>query len=112
MGFTLGCIRLSFDDFCGCTPEEFESICEAYNDQREADYKDEWERMRLLAACVIQPHVKKKITAQNLLPLPWDNPRLPRKEGQKASRPLSGEESKARFEKLIRRINGGGSADK
>lgn len=112
MGFALGCIRLSFDDFCGCTPEEFESICKAYHDQREADYKDEWERMRLLATYAIQPHIKKKITAQNLLPLPWDKPKPQRKKGQKALKPLSAEESKARFEKLVKRINGGSSEDK
>lgn len=108
MGFALGCIHLSFDDFCGCTPEEFESICEAYHEQREADYKDNWERMRLLATYTIQPHVKKKITANKLLPFPWDKPAFLRKRGQKATKPVTAEESKARFEKLVERINGGG----
>jgi hypothetical protein len=32
----------------------------------------EWERMRLLAAITIQPHCKKKMTPERLLPLPWD----------------------------------------
>lgn len=68
--------------------------------------------MRLLATYAIQPHVKKKITARNLLPLPWDKPKPQRKRGQKAPKPLSAEESKARFEKLIERINGGSSEDK
>ena len=34
LGFAMGCLRLSFDDFCRCTPKEFESICKAYHDQR------------------------------------------------------------------------------
>ena len=53
LGYALGCVRLSYDDFCRCTPSEFNCICKAYNEQREADYKDGWERMRLLATIVI-----------------------------------------------------------
>lgn len=108
LGYALGCIRLSFDDFCGCTPEEFESICKAYHDQREADYKDEWERMRLLATYAIQPHVKNKITAQKLLPFPWDK----QSRHKENAHVLSAEESKARFEKLLKRTNDGSSVDK
>ena len=74
--------------------------------------KDGWERMRLLAAYTIQPHVKRKITAKKLLPLPWDKLEPQHKKGQEAPRPLSAEESKARFEKLIERISGGSSEDK
>nr|DAQ03552.1 MAG TPA: hypothetical protein [Caudoviricetes sp.] len=100
MGFALGCVHLSFDDFCGCTPEEFESICEAYHDQREADYKDEWERMRMLAAIVIQPHVKQRVTPGKLLPFPWENP-----AGQHKKAPeLTAAESLKRFEELAKKV--------
>lgn len=75
MGFALGCIRLSYDDFCRLTPDEFNSVFKAYLDQEQSQHKDNWERMRMLACITIQPHVKNKLTPQKLLPLSWDNRR-------------------------------------
>ena len=100
LGFALGCVRLSYDDFCRCTPEEFNGICKAYHNQRETDYKNEWERMRMLATITIQPHTKSKITAQKLLPFPWEKHILPQK---KDYQPVSAEEDLRRFEVLIKR---------
>ena len=97
----MGCIHLSFDDFCRCTPSEFESICEAYHDQREADYKDGWERARAIIVATLRPHLKGRPTARKVYPLPWDKPKAPQK---KAPKPLTAEESKARFEKLVARV--------
>ena len=99
LGFALGCVRLSYDDFCRCTPEEFNGICKAYHNQRETDYKNEWERMRMLATITIQPHTKSKITAQKLLPFPWEEIN---KKSDKIEEKLSKEESKIRFEKLLK----------
>ena len=96
LGHALGCIGLSFDDFCGLTIGEFEAVCKAWHDQQERVVQDEWERMRLLAAITIQPHVKKKITARQLLPFPWE------KGTKKAEAPkVSAEEAKRRFERLV-----------
>lgn len=100
LGYALGCVRLSYDDFCRCTPSEFNCICKAYNEQREADYKDGWERMRLLATIVIQPHLRKKVTANNLLKFPWDRERV---SHVIESKPISAEESKRRFEELVKK---------
>ena len=77
MGIALGCIRLSYDDFCKMDFEEFAAVYKAYAEQRDIDFKDEWQRMRLLAAIVIQPHLAKnrKITPEKLLPFPWDKKR-------------------------------------
>ena len=89
-------MRLSYDDFCRCTPEEFGSICKEYQDQREVDYKDRWERMRMLATITIQPHLKKKVVPQRLLPFPWE------KSKKKAEAPkVSAEEARKRFERLV-----------
>lgn len=86
------------DDFCRCTPEEFEAICKAYHDQREADYKTEWDRIRWHASVTLQPHVKGKMSPKKLLPFPWE------KQGKRKNRiEVSAEESKARFEKLAKR---------
>lgn len=98
LGYALGCIRLTYDDFCRLLPEEFEEICKAYSAQSEAEDKGEWERMRLLAAITVQPHVKGKVNPQKLLPLPWEKMQTPKREV------VSKEDSKARFEALVKRL--------
>ena len=57
------------------TPAEFECVYKEYQETREAAYKDDWARMRMLAAIVIQPHLKRKITPEKLLPFPWEKRR-------------------------------------
>lgn len=52
--------------------DEFEAVWRAHVDERERIERGEWERMRMLAAIVVQPHCKRKITARQLLPFPWD----------------------------------------
>lgn len=98
LGYALGCIRLSYDDFCRLLPEEFEEICRAYYAQRDAELKGEWERMRLLATISIQPHVKGRLTPEKLLPFPWE-----KSQAVNAEKALSREEAKARFDALLKR---------
>ena len=64
---------MSHDDFCKCTFGEFESICRAWSEMNESRTRDAWERARTVAAICIQPHVKRRLTPRQLLPLPWDN---------------------------------------
>ncbi len=71
----MGCLGLSLSDFSALTPAEFRAAADSWARQREADAEDAWERMRLLATVTIQPHIKKRLTPQQLLPLPWDKPR-------------------------------------
>lgn len=53
-------------------------------------YRSCWERMRMLASIVIQPHVKKKITPKRLLPFPWDfSPSSDKKEDMARFKGLS-----------------------
>lgn len=98
LGIALGCIKLSYDDFCRLTREEFHEIYRAYNEQREADYRDDWQRMRMLATISVQPHTKKKITPQQLLPFTWE------KQQKKKQPILTKEEDKKRLENLLKRI--------
>lgn len=102
LGVALGAIGLSYDDFCRLTPEEFEEVYKAFRERSDAEYKDEWVRMRMLATIVIQPHLKRKMTPEKLLPLPWDN------VGKKARRDdaprTTPEEDLKRFEKLLKRV--------
>ncbi len=66
-------------------------------DKEESKKRGDWKRIRLLATIVIQPHVKKKLTPQNLLPFTWD-------KKKEADRPLlSKEESRKRFLELMER---------
>ena len=58
--------------------------------------------MRLLAAIVIQPYVKKKLTPEKLLPLPWDRKR--RKAAQSGEPQLTKEQKHERFKDLLHRL--------
>lgn len=52
--------------------EEFTLANRAWQDLEEQRLRGEWERIRMAAAILIQPHIKRKITPEKLLPLPWD----------------------------------------
>lgn len=70
MGLAVGCIGMSLSDFCACDFDEFAGICRAWHEMGEARSRDSWERMRTLASIAIQPHVRKRLTPRQLLPLP------------------------------------------
>lgn len=89
---------MSHDDFCKSTVEEFESICKAWREMTEGNNRDAWERARIMTAIIIQPHLKKKITPRQLLPLPWDNVKIPKNAGPK----LNAEEQQRRFENVAK----------
>lgn len=84
------------------TPDELEAVFRAYRESREEQQREEWERMRI-AAIGIQPHVRRKITPQTLLPLPWDNKKAADKEP--TADIMSPEERRLRFEKIKSRFN-------
>lgn len=57
--------------------------------------RDSWERMRMLATIIIQPHIKGKMTPGKLLPFPW--------EKHKTEAPqVSAAEARKRFERLTK----------
>ena len=94
LGFALGCVGLSLADFCALTPAEFRAVCCSWTERCDADTQGAWERMRLLAAITIQPHVKRRLTPGQLLPLPWDRKRP-------AAPPVSREQDMERLRKLM-----------
>ena len=100
LGIALGCIRLSYDDFCKMDFQEFAAVYKAYAEQRDFDYKNNWERMRLLASITIQPHLDKRhrVTPEKLLPFPWDKP----SHGKKPT--ISAEEQRERMRKLVEKV--------
>ncbi len=81
--------------------EEYAEVYRVYAEQYDAEYKDKWQRMRLLASIVIQPHLAKgrKVTPEKLLPFPWD------KKTTAADKPaLTADEQRKRMEELVKRI--------
>lgn len=67
----------------------------------EGQNREAWERARTVAAIIIQPHVKKRITPKQLLLLPWDKKtKTDRGEAPK----LTAEERKKRFEEIAHRL--------
>lgn len=83
--------------------QEFESICKAYHDQREAEYKERWEQTRAVVVASLRPHLKGHPPVRKIFPLPWDN-EMVKEVRSKAMLSLTAEESKARFEKLLKKI--------
>ena len=63
---------LSVDDFLGMDTDEFDATSKAFGEHEDMLERERWERMRLLGLMTVQPWSKKKLTAEKLLPLPWD----------------------------------------
>lgn len=91
-------MKMCLDDFKELTPDEFGHIFNSYKEAEEAGYKSDWERMRLLATITAQPHSKKRLTPEALIPLPWDKGKT-----QKAGEFVTAEESRRRFLQLVER---------
>lgn len=98
MGYALGVVGMRLADFCQLSPDEFSAVCGAFSSRQEARREEEWEMMRLHASISVQPHVTKRLTPQQLLPLPWDRraAEVPKAES------LSYEERLRRAEKRMR----------
>lgn len=102
LGIALGCIGLSYDDFCRLEYKEFAAVWKAYAEQRDTDFKDRWQRTRILAAIVIQPHLgkRRKVTPEKLLPFPWDKESKKKGDAPK----LTKEEQRRRMEELVKKL--------
>lgn len=97
---------MSLGDFCQLGLDEFRAVCESWHAQRDAESRDAWSRMRMLATIAIQPHVKGTIKPERLLPFPWEQQKTVAAVPQRTQNHLSKAESKKRFEMLAKR--GGG----
>lgn len=83
--------------------QEFTAVYKAYAEQRDFDYKDNWERMRQLASITIQPHLAKgkKITPEKLLPFPWDKKKA---AAAKKAKEYTPEQQRRRMEELVKKL--------
>ncbi|MDO5395654.1 MAG: hypothetical protein Q4F07_06790 [Bacteroidales bacterium] len=101
LGIGVGCIGLSLDDFCNCDYDEFESICRSWSEMTEGQTREAWERARMIATICIQPHLRKRISPQKLLPFPWDKKKA---EIKRQNSELTPEQRRRRFEELVHRL--------
>ena len=73
----MGCIGMSMDDFCRCTPSEFYAAYEAWNEMQTSRERGRWERIRMQCLCSMQPYSKSKLTPQDIMRFPWEDKHLP-----------------------------------
>lgn len=98
MGIALGYVGMSRDDFERCTPFEFYKVWDQWVILHKEQERSEWERIRIMAMFFIQPYIKEKLTAHDILPLPWDE-----ESDQSAREKISNEEFNRRFEEAKKR---------
>lgn len=99
LGIALGCVGMSMDDFCRCTPSEFHEVYVCWHDHSERLDREMWERSRMECLCMLQPHSKQGLSAQDVMVFPWDDVKK-RNNGVE----LSHDELMARYREAKRRV--------
>lgn len=82
LGYAVGVIGISLDDFGRLTYGEFQEIAKADRERREQEHRDNWERMRMHAVMTMQPHCKRRLTCKGVLPFPWEKEERRKPEGE------------------------------
>ena len=96
-GIAMGCMGMSFTDFCSFTPFEFNAVYKAWNDEQERMLRQDWEQTRIVCQMVLSPYCKRRLKAKDVFPLPWDNVRTEEPEE------ISKEERAARYKAAKKR---------
>ncbi len=92
VSFAVGEAGLSLSDVYALDMDELGFIVESYRKREEAIYRDNWERVRFLALCLLTPYQKKgkRLKGTDLIRFPWDSPsggaRLSESELERISR--------------------------
>ena len=69
---TVTFIGMSLSDTYLLTVDELLVIYEQWKDLHEREERAQWERLRMLAQCVLMPHSKKPLKATDVFKFPWD----------------------------------------
>lgn len=96
MGIAMGCLGMSLRDFERCTPFEFQSIFDAWSRRLDGAEHTEWDRIRYMCMCILQPYSKKKLRPTDVVVFPWERKSEPVEV-------LSKEEQEARYEAALKR---------
>ena len=92
----LGCAGMSADDFCRCTPSEFDEVMKAWHAREERRERMGWEQVRTVCLFALQPYSKKPLEAKEILRFAWD-------EDEAKPEALSREEIMARYAAALSR---------
>ena len=95
----MGCVGMSYDDFCRCTPSEFSAVTDMWNKREESLKRRSWEQTRDLIMAIYLPFSSKPIKATDILQFEWDKKNTPSKPAEKSTRERF-EQVKARLKKL------------
>ena len=82
---------MSADDFCRCTPSEFDEVMKAWHAREERRERMGWEQVRTVCLFALQPYSKKPLEAKDIMRFAWDE------EDTKRAEPMSREEIMARY---------------
>ena len=91
----VGCIGMTVDDFCRCTPLEFKAVYDGWMESEQRRERAAWERTRMQCTTMLQPYSRRKLDPQDVLHFAWDN------QGEEPEK-LSVKEIRERFEKVKR----------
>jgi hypothetical protein len=71
-------LGLKYDYFYSLTPRVFDNISKGKIQEKERDFKENWERVRAVIVASLTPHIQKGSSrkAQKVYPLPWDNEKI------------------------------------
>lgn len=72
MGYAVGHLGMSYNDFCLYTLSELEEIFKAYSEKRERESQERWGMVRMHAVLTMQPHCKNRLSPEKILPFPWE----------------------------------------
>jgi len=69
----VGCIGMTVDDFCQCTPSEFRAVYEGYVESEQRRERSAWERARMQCVTILQPYSKHPLDPRDVFRFKWDN---------------------------------------
>jgi hypothetical protein len=98
---------MSVDDFCQCTPLEFQAVYQAWADAEQRRERSAWERTRMLCTTMLQPYSKKRLEPQDVMRFAWDREMRDEECGTRndaESEKLSAKEIRERFEEVKREM--------
>lgn len=98
LGIAMGCIGMNLSDFCCCTPSEFNAAYAAWHEREERVIRNGWEETRVMCQCALQPYSKRKLSARDVFPLPWDE-----RDEEEEEEVLTEEERRQRYEAAKKR---------
>lgn len=102
LGVAMGCMHMSLDDFQTLRPAEFIAAADAWQSSQDADVRRSWEIARTVAAILLQPHARRRLTVRGVLQLPWDAPVATRSSQHAPA--LTREQQRRRFEEVCGRL--------